>query len=181
MEAYKLITSKGLTRQDLVDGNRRISSVEKPVSSIESDLVEELKREMNIVIKLSKQPVKKPVVVGYDNTIALLPGQYDRFPTVSMGHFFLADTLSNESCVRKAKSLVDLGCGCGFSGNYAAKNFEGLKNGRVIFGDLFPESINAALNAYLLNNGLSRDNVDISKTEHGLLMVNDQNDQLVEF
>lgn len=170
MDAYKIITSKGLEKQSFFDGNKIISSVEKPSSSVEKDLIE----------KLVKQTDTKPVVVGYDNTICFLPWEEDRFPTVSMGHFFLADTLSNENSVRKKTSLVDLGCGCGFSGNYMAKNFEGLQNGKVIFGDLFPESINAALNAYLTNNDLNADEIQIRKNEN-VVSLNCRGDQTIEF
>ncbi len=170
MDTYKIITSKGLKTQDLVDGDRVISSVEGPVSSFEPGLADQLR----------KQTTRKPVVVGYDNTISFLPGQHDRFPTVSMAHFFLADTLSNNDNIRKAKSLVDLGCGSGFSGNYAAKNFERLQDGRIVFGDLFPESINATLNSYLANNGLSPEEIQITQNGN-TFSVRGRGNQKMEF
>lgn len=167
MDAYKIITQKGLKTQDLVDDDRVISSVEEPVSSIESDLVAQLR----------EQPARKPVVVGYDNTVAFLPGQHDRFPTVSMGHFFLADTLNNLDNVRnsgstKGRRFVDLGCGAGFLGNYIANNFPSIMpHGRVSFCDLFPESMNAALSGYLFNQNISHEEFEKRikvKTAHGL-------------
>ncbi len=170
MDFYKIITNKGLDSQDLVDGDTVVSSVKAPVSSIESDLIDELR----------KKTMRKPLAVGYDNTISFLPGPGDRFPAVSMGHFLLADTLSDEDSVRKARSLVDLGCGSGFLGNYAAKNFEGVQDGRVIFGDLFPESINAALNAYLENNGLEIADMLI-KQKGDLFSLRGKGNQVVEF
>ncbi len=170
IDSYRIITKKGLEKQYLIDGKEVISSVEEPVSSIEPSIVEVLRR----------QTINKPVLVGYDNTITLLSGINDRFPNVSMTHFFLADTLSGNKDVRKARSLADLGCGAGFSGNYAAKNFEGLQEGRIIFGDLFPESITAALNAYLINNELDPRQLEIRQDEKSI-SVRGNEDQTIEF
>ncbi len=170
MDAYKIITNKGLNGQSLVDGGRILSTVERPACSVEPELVDQLR----------KGSTRKPVVVGYDNTSVFLPGEHDRFPNVSMSHFFLADTLADNAVVRKSKTLVDLGCGAGFSGNYAAKNFEGLQDGKVIFGDLFPESINAALNAYLANNELNPNEMQITQKGNAL-RVKGRGNQLVEF
>ncbi len=170
MNLYRIITSKGLKSQDLIDDDKVIYTVKDPVSSIEPSIFEQL----------IKQTEMKPIAVGYDNTFAFLPEERNRFPAASMNHFFLADSLSKNTDVRNAKSLVDLGCGAGFLGNYAAKNFEGLENGKIIFGDLFPESINAALIAYFANNELDPREMQITQYENSI-SVRGKGKQVVEF
>jgi hypothetical protein len=170
MDTYEIITHRGLTKQSLIDGENTVCSVDNPVTSTESKLVQ----------RLRKQAERKLVLVGYDNTCVFLPGPQDRFPVPSLGHFFLADTLQDQDQVRRAQSFADLGCGAGFLGNYIAKNFEGAREGRIIFGDLFSESINAALNAYMFNNEPWKDDLQISREGHSV-SVSGRGSQTIEF
>jgi hypothetical protein len=164
MDFYKLITEKGFGKQKLIDGEEVLAELDNPVTSVEDDVFRNAKKELK----------QKPLFVGYDNAVVLVPNQGERFPLVSLAHYFLVETLSKnkqittEGNLSKGRVFADLGCGAGFLGNYISKNFPVIMpHGKIIFGDLFPESINAAINAYAINHNFDFNKVIQVQTAYG--------------
>lgn len=168
VDIYTLLTTKDFKKQILVDGTEVIAELNNPVTSLEDDVFRSAKTELS----------QKPLVIGYDNTIVLLPGENERFPVVSMTHYFLADVLSrdkkitSEGNLSKGKVFADLGCGAGFLGNYISKNFPSIMpHGKIVFADLFNESINAAAVAYGINHNFSLNESVIVPTQYGVQLL----------
>lgn len=151
-QAYYVMTERGLTAQVLVDdGDEVIDRVENPISSVDPRMTQILsERETGIC------------GIGFDNTISLIP---QSLPMATLGHLLLADTLADMKEVRQAESLVDLGCGCGLIGNYAAKNFEGLKEGKVVFADLSQEALDLSWRGYKGNNEIENYEVIVQTSD----------------
>jgi hypothetical protein len=162
---YRVMTSKGFDNQSIFKGNDRLYYTENIIMSMDPDTTQQL-------IKFHPS---KNVVIGYHNTFAFYPFRNHRFPITSIDHFLLAETMSEIDEVTKAKSLSDLNCGSGFIGNFAAKNFKGLKNGNITFIDPYFESIKTSFYCYLLINDLTKNNICLEKIDKKHLVAQNGN------
>ena len=163
MAGVKILTSEDFIEQSIIFDGKKLQTMYGPTTSCEHSLFE----------ALSEKDDVNSVWIGYDNTFVLHPSGVFPFPAASFMHYFLANTLKERMVgERKGQTLVDLGCGSGFLGNYAARNIDALESGRIIFGDLSGNSVNAAIKAYDFNNP-SGERSAIEKTPHGLVATGD--------
>lgn len=162
MATYTLMTDKNLIRQELFLDGAFKSLILNPVNPIDQRLISRVR---SLVGEIGDQYPQ--LMVGYDGTKAFPSDPGGSRVPVSYGHLLLSKVLSDNPNATSAKHLVDLGCGTGLVGNHAAKNFEGLKDGKVTFADMSPSALNAALQAYMINNQLSGDDVKITDNVFG--------------
>jgi hypothetical protein len=168
--AYKIVTMKGLDEQVLLDGSIQLDSVNEPSSSMEKKLFDKF-----LTLKRDRM-----LIMGYNDTYVYIPGADLTSPITSFDHFFMAETLSKIPEVHKASSIIDLDCGMGFLGNYAAKHYAGSQDGLVVFVDNNEQALNLVINAYLMNNALLPHNdALIQKKENGII-ISGKGNQVLE-
>jgi len=167
---YKVITSLGLKEQSLLDGDKKLATISNPNFIIENELH---KIYMDI-------PDERSLVIGFNNTVFSSLGSILDIYYATMLPYYFAETLTKIEEVRNAESVVDINSNFGFLGNYAAKNFEGLQNGRIIIAGQKEPIIQSAIVSYLLNNGLRKEDIMMTKQGDNGALISGYGNQVVE-
>jgi SAM-dependent methyltransferase len=104
--------------------------------------------------------------IEYDG-VRVLSRQSDRYPNPTLNHFALANYLKERN--NRSPKFIDLGCGVGFLGNYAAKN---LDTSEIVFADLNPDAINQSLTSYQINTGIKLSDYPVTNHSYGARIKN---------
>ncbi|MFT4309191.1 MAG: hypothetical protein ACMXYL_01750 [Candidatus Woesearchaeota archaeon] len=161
--AYRVMTSADLSTQSVFHGDERLYYTEGVLSSIDADTS----------MFLMEHKVPRPIIVGYHNTVAMLPKNNDKFPVTGIMHYFLAKTLAEQELQLDNNTIADLDCGSGFLGNYLGLNISGMDNGLLVFSDSYPESLDAAFLSYLINNNYELSELTLDKQIDRVLVSHD--------
>jgi hypothetical protein len=187
-ESYKIITSENFEKQLLKLNDELLEEIDFPNSSMDERTIkllsENIKKRRKTEKNFDETFNLTSFLVGYDNTSVFSQQDSSPFPTVSFMHFYLVQTLKGikEISDSSSKIFADLGCGSGFLGNYTLRNFKSAENGKIIFSDLFYESLDASLGSYLIEKKIDLEKAKsmIEKTKNGFCF-NAENSPRLEF
>ena len=117
MEGLVIVTTEDLITQTLISGTNVLQEIKKPIDAVDPRLLESMQSADQYLIKF--------------DGVKVLSRQSERYPNPTLNHFSLARYLRQNGIT--AAKAIDLGCGVGFLGNYAAKH---LGAHEVLFSDL---------------------------------------------
>jgi hypothetical protein len=141
MSNIVVITSEDLEKQTLRKDNVE-RSIRYPRDAVDADIMKELLNDGTT-----------SYFINYDG-VSVLSRQSDRYPNPTLSHFALAKHLKANKI--SSPKFIDLGCGVGFLGNYAAKSL-GCKE--IVFADLNEGAIQQSLFSYQINNDINLKNI----------------------
>jgi hypothetical protein len=131
MENLVIVTTEDLITQNLVSGKDILAQIKNPTDSADIRLLE-----------LAKE---RPYLMEFDS-VHVLSRQSRLYPNPTLNHYALARYLRKSNV--SAHKAIDLGCGVGFLGNYAAVH---LGAREIVFSDLHSEALNQSLMAFQIN------------------------------